>query len=277
VAPATASYQPRATEQGVLHAVIRRHLERFLAEASGCGAGTGLPAFVEREFLQFLTCGVLAHGFGRIDGWTGTLTVIQRFRGGLDLNVHSHTLALDGVFTEREPGGPLVFHAAPPPSDAEVGRLVITVRRRVLRLLDRRGYGRDPEGAGDPLAEESPVLAGLTSASALGQVALGRRAGAAAGSGAGRAVDCLDGPAPRPSRRLRLTWAKPISSSTASPFMRRAVRNAAICALVAAPDMIASIAAAASIRVRSREPRPGHRRAPGTPGRARRAGRSPGG
>ena len=50
----------------------------------------------------------------------------------------------------------------------------------------------------------------------------------------------------------RITWAKPISSSTVSPFMRSAVRNAAICALVAAPDMMASIAAAASIRVRSR-------------------------
>src|SRR5712691_164644 len=50
----------------------------------------------------------------------------------------------------------------------------------------------------------------------------------------------------------RITCARPISSSTVSPFIRRAVRNAAICALVAAPDMIASIAAAASIRVRSR-------------------------
>src|SRR5207302_10617643 len=43
-----------------------------------------------------------------------------------------------------------------------------------------------------------------------------------------------------------------MSSSTVSPFMRSAVRNAAICALVAAPDMMASIAAAASMRVRSR-------------------------
>ena len=50
----------------------------------------------------------------------------------------------------------------------------------------------------------------------------------------------------------RITWAKPISSSTVSPFIRSAVRKAAICALVEAPDMIASIAAAASIRVRSR-------------------------
>src|SRR5712691_6584150 len=51
---------------------------------------------------------------------------------------------------------------------------------------------------------------------------------------------------------LRMTWAKPISSSTVSPFMRSAVRNAAICTLVATPDMIASMAADASMRVRSR-------------------------
>ena len=50
----------------------------------------------------------------------------------------------------------------------------------------------------------------------------------------------------------RITWAKPISSSTVSPFMRSAVRKAAIWALVAAPDMMASIAPAASMRVRSR-------------------------
>src|SRR5262245_54703840 len=50
----------------------------------------------------------------------------------------------------------------------------------------------------------------------------------------------------------RITCAKPISSSTVSPFIRSAVRNAAICASVAVPDMIASIAPAASMRVRSR-------------------------
>ncbi len=115
---------------------------------------------------------------GTADGRTGTLTVIQRFGGGLNLNVHFHTLVLDGVFTGPVPGGPLVFHAAPPPSDAEVARVVMTVRRRVLRLLARRGYGQDAGAAPDLLAEESPVLSGITGASVLGHVALGRRAGA---------------------------------------------------------------------------------------------------
>ena len=50
----------------------------------------------------------------------------------------------------------------------------------------------------------------------------------------------------------RITWAKPISSSTVSPFILSAVRKAAICALVEVPDMMASMAAAASIRVRLR-------------------------
>src|SRR5262245_46674896 len=50
----------------------------------------------------------------------------------------------------------------------------------------------------------------------------------------------------------RMTSASPMSSSTVSPFMRRAVRKAATWTEVAAPDMSASIAAAASRRVRSR-------------------------
>jgi hypothetical protein len=56
-------------------------------------------------------------GIGR--GRTGMVTVIQRFGSGVNLNVHFHTLILDGVFTELMPGR-LQFDAAPPPSDAAV-------------------------------------------------------------------------------------------------------------------------------------------------------------
>ena len=66
MAPASATYQPRATDQGVLHTVIRQHLETFLAEAARGQAGASLPGFVEQEFRDFLTCGVLAHGFARL-------------------------------------------------------------------------------------------------------------------------------------------------------------------------------------------------------------------
>jgi len=59
------TYVPRQPERTVLHQVVREHLETFLAEARHRGGGEGLPLFVEREFREFLTCGVLARGFAR--------------------------------------------------------------------------------------------------------------------------------------------------------------------------------------------------------------------
>src|SRR5438128_11005492 len=50
------------------------------------------------------------------DGQSGAVTVIQRFGGGLQLNVHFHSLFLDGVFAES-PDGTLHFHLATPPTD----------------------------------------------------------------------------------------------------------------------------------------------------------------
>ena len=93
------------------------------------------------------------------------------------LNVHFHTLVLDGVFAETETGL-LRFHPAPPPSDEEVARLLATIRTRVRRLLERRGLElQDADLAPpDPLAEESLALAGISSASVQGRVSLGRRA-----------------------------------------------------------------------------------------------------
>jgi len=192
-------YRPRNAEHTVLHAVIREHLDAFVREAQERGEGSGLPQFVEQEFREFLTCGILSYGVARLRcegcgldhllpfsckgrgfcpscggrrmteraahlvdavlprvpvrqwvmslphglryllawdhglcrmvlgvyaqtrlGWqrrrarrlgvpngrSGSVTVIQRFGGGLNLNVHFHTLLLDGVFTmAAEDGG----------------------------------------------------------------------------------------------------------------------------------------------------------------------------
>lgn len=256
----------------MLHIVIRHHLDDFLRTAADRADGAGLPEFIAREFREFLTCGVLAHGFARVrcgrcalerlvpfsykgrgfcpscggrrmmeravhlvdnvlppvpvrqwvltlpyrlryllawdhgltravlavharalrefyrrqanshgvrDGRTGTLTVIQRFGSGLNLNVHFHTVAFDGVFS-RAPAGALTFHPAIPASDAEVAYVLDTIRRRVGRLLRRRGLEPGDEGTGsdDSLAETSLALAGIVGASVQGRVALGPRAGA---------------------------------------------------------------------------------------------------
>ncbi|HXL16039.1 MAG TPA: transposase, partial [Streptosporangiaceae bacterium] len=107
------------------------------------------------------------------------VTALQRAGSGLNVNLHFHTLVLDGVFTE-EPGGALAFHPAPAPSDAKVAAALATIRHRVQRLLVRRGLepADDATGPADRLADESPVLAGIVGASVQGRVALGSPAGA---------------------------------------------------------------------------------------------------
>src|SRR5439155_4622962 len=186
-------YRPRDAEHTVLHQVVAEHLEAFLGAMAEAGDGAGLPQFVEREFREFLLCGVFEAGVARFqcegcaferlvpfsckgrgfcpscggrrmteraahlvdevlphvpvrqwvltvphrlryllawdhklcravlavyvrallgferrrarqrgtpDGRGGAVTAIQRFGSALNLNVHYHTLALDGVFAE---------------------------------------------------------------------------------------------------------------------------------------------------------------------------------
>ena len=60
-----AVYRPRDAEHTVLHQVIAEYLEVFLRAVAEAGDGAGLPQFVEREFREFLTCGVFEHGVAR--------------------------------------------------------------------------------------------------------------------------------------------------------------------------------------------------------------------
>ena len=108
------------------------------------------------------------------DPHTGTVTVVQRFGSGLRLNVHFHTLLPDGVFVTDETTGATSFIELPPPTDDEVARLVLTIARRIARLLERRGLLTDPY---DDQADEAPALAALQQASIRGVRALGPEAG----------------------------------------------------------------------------------------------------
>jgi hypothetical protein len=106
---------------------------------------------------------------------------------GVNLNVHFHTLVLDGVFCEPTPGR-LQFHAATPPSDEAVAHVLGAIRHRVRRLLARRGLepGAAERGPPDGLAEVSPILAQILSASVQGGL---RSAARAPGSGAWAGAD----------------------------------------------------------------------------------------
>jgi len=107
----------------------------------------------------------------------GAVTFVQRFGDALNLNVHFHSLVLDGVYARDEQGG-VRFHPLPPPDGAEVARVASRIARRIARLLERRGLhaGADP-GDADPLPDRQPLLASLYAASVSGRVATGSRAG----------------------------------------------------------------------------------------------------
>ena len=58
-------YRPRDAERTVLHQLVAEHLEAFLGAVAEAGDGAGLPQFVEREFREFLLCGVFEAGAAR--------------------------------------------------------------------------------------------------------------------------------------------------------------------------------------------------------------------
>ena len=107
----------------------------------------------------------------------GAVTLVQRFADALNLNLHFHTLVLDGVY-ERYGLPGMRFRPLPPPTAADLQRAVDDVARRVDRLLLRNGLGpdADPEAA-DPLPREQPLLAEIAAASVRGRAASGARAG----------------------------------------------------------------------------------------------------
>jgi len=58
-------YQRRAHEAGPLYCVVNDHLAAVLEHAR-IQSKHGYPRFIEREFEQFLDCGLLCRGFVRV-------------------------------------------------------------------------------------------------------------------------------------------------------------------------------------------------------------------
>jgi len=111
---------------------------------------------------------------GYADGGCGSVTFVQRFGSSINLNIHLHVLALDGVYARDADGSP-TFVSAPRLTDEDVRTIVETTAKRVIRLCQRRGLFE--EGAVDPYWEEEPLLAQIAAASVQGTVATGERAG----------------------------------------------------------------------------------------------------
>jgi len=112
------------------------------------------------------------------DGRGGAVAIVQRFGGALNLNVHFHVLAVDGVFVKE--GEAVRFHPSPSLDAADVDAVLVTVEAYVQRLLGGGEADASDDGGNtlDAWADDAPVLAGLAAASVEGRAALGPRAGA---------------------------------------------------------------------------------------------------
>jgi len=113
------------------------------------------------------------------DALTGAITVVQRFDSALRLNVHFHTLALDGVYVRAETGA-LAFHPLATPTTAVVADVARRTAERVRALLERRGRALDGGGETlDPLEDKEPLLARCYGAAVQGLALLGEKRGTA--------------------------------------------------------------------------------------------------
>ena len=116
---------------------------------------------------------------------TGSFTVVQRFGSALGLNVHFHSLVLDGIYATQPDGG-LLFHPLPAPGDEDVARVARAVCRKVSRILRRH---KPVDGSQSTLLDE------LANASVQGLIATGPRRGCRvlrlAGSGGGTEASIL--------------------------------------------------------------------------------------
>lgn len=85
-------------------------------------------------------------GFTKPTAQTGAVTLIQRFGGALNLNIHFHMLFLDGEYTGGIDQLPMRFQQVKAPTKADLTRLTYTIAQRVGRYLERQGLvERDAE------------------------------------------------------------------------------------------------------------------------------------
>ena len=87
---------------------------------------------------------------------------MPRFASALNANPHLHILILDGVYVPHPDSGQPTFVAVPPPTDDQIQHLIQPAAVRLIQRLEQRGVLEDTQA--DALAEDAPVLSGLTAA-----------------------------------------------------------------------------------------------------------------
>ena len=85
-------------------------------------------------------------GYTKATAQTGAVTLIQRFGGAVNLNIHFHMLFLDGVYIRGSGESVMRFAWVKAPTSDELTQLTHTIAQRVARCLERQGMPvRDAE------------------------------------------------------------------------------------------------------------------------------------
>jgi hypothetical protein len=142
-----------------------------------------IHTILRTTIAQYYVNQAVTRGSERQKVQPGSVTLIQRFGGAINLHLHFHVVFLEGVYLDRTAQSLKPrFVKAEPPSDADVAHVVQNISRRVIRKLRRLGYleaGMDvPVAAGyDPLLDNEPELARTMAASVKLRLAFGEHAG----------------------------------------------------------------------------------------------------
>jgi len=111
------------------------------------------------------------------DAQVGAITFVQRADASLRLNVHFHTLALDGVYVRDDASVPR-FHALCDPTPEQVADVARWTHERLVRVCARHGRSLDElDDASDELGLDQPALAACYGASVSDLQLLGAAAG----------------------------------------------------------------------------------------------------
>ncbi len=78
-------------------------------------------------------------GYTKATAQAGAVTLIQRFGGALNANIHFHMLFLDGVYVGPKRGTSTRFRQVKAPTSDALTHLTHTIAQRVARYLERQG------------------------------------------------------------------------------------------------------------------------------------------
>ena len=133
------------------------------------------------KILKITTSGISSFlckksGFTKKIAKTAAVTLLQRFGGSANLNLHFHILFVDGVYTIND--GKAEFHRLPTPSAKDVAVVLTAISGKVLSYLEKSGYlTKDFEQTSLNLQNPDSGLDRIISHSITYRIAYGPKAG----------------------------------------------------------------------------------------------------